>query len=110
MEPASQPALAAALNRLWTQFQPQIEQKVAALEAAATGLAAGTLTIAERKQAGSAAHKLAGVLGTFGLATGTILAREAEVFYSRDLQNNPAAAVRLNEIAVQLRAMVASRE
>ena len=42
----------------------------------------GSLTAEQREQASSAAHKLAGVLGTFGLDEGTNLAREAEILYS----------------------------
>ena len=45
---------------------------------AAEACASGTLTHAEQQQAAADAHKLAGVLGTFGLNEGTELAREAE--------------------------------
>ena len=55
-----------------------------------------------------AAHKLAGVLGTFGLTKGTILAREAEMLYSGDA--DPASAPQLAEIAAQLQALIASRK
>jgi HPt (histidine-containing phosphotransfer) domain-containing protein len=109
MGQAGQPDLAVAMNRLWTQFLPQLEARVAVLQAAGDALGRGTLAIAEREQAGSAAHKLAGVLGTFGLAEGTALAREAEALYS-GLQADPAAVARLKEIPVQLRAMIAGRK
>jgi HPt (histidine-containing phosphotransfer) domain-containing protein len=110
MDQTGQPALAEVMNRLWEQFLPHLEERVVALEAAAEALAGGTLALAEREQASSAAHKLAGVLGTFGLPEGTILAREAEVFYSAEPQADPATAVRLGEIAAELRALLASRE
>jgi HPt (histidine-containing phosphotransfer) domain-containing protein len=108
MEQAGQPALGEAMNRLWAQFLPQLQGRVAVLEAAAAALAEGNLALAGREQASSEAHKLAGVLGTFGLAEGTLLAREAEAFYSGP-QADPAAAVRLAEIAALLRAMLAGR-
>ncbi len=57
-----------------------------------------------------AAHKLAGVLGTFDLTRGTILAREAEMLYSGEADTNPEDAARLTVIAAQLRAIVGRQE
>src|ERR1700733_14435297 len=85
-EPSS---LAEAMNRLWAQFLPQIEERVANLELAAKAAAEGTLTSDLREQAHDAAHKLAGTLGTFGLQEGTELAREAEALYAAE---SPAMA------------------
>jgi HPt (histidine-containing phosphotransfer) domain-containing protein len=102
-----EPAIADALNRLWDRFRPQIEERVATLETAAAAAAAGTLTQEQQEQASAEAHKLAGVLGTFGLHEGTALAREAEEAYRampRADQPN-----RLVEIAAQLRGMLAGR-
>ncbi len=110
MEPAQQPALAAALDQMWTRFLPQMEERVAILEAAEAALAAGTLSITQRAEANAAAHKLAGVLGTFGLTKGTILAREAEIIYSGEPETDPAAAARLTEITAQLRTIVQNRK
>jgi HPt (histidine-containing phosphotransfer) domain-containing protein len=102
-------ALAEALNRLWAQFLPQIEERVSTLEGAAAALAAGALTPARCEEASAEAHKLAGVLGTFGLDRGTELAREAEILYS----NGPSSPAMLNgrpaALAVQLRAILATR-
>jgi HPt (histidine-containing phosphotransfer) domain-containing protein len=97
------------MNRLWEKFLPQMEERVGRLEAAAAHLAAGTLSADQREEASSEAHKLAGVLGTFGLQEGTVLAREAEATYLVDPQTDPAIVGRLAEIATQLRAMIASR-
>jgi len=107
-EPAAQLALNEAMDRLWKQFLPQIEERVATLESAASALERGELTDDRRDAAQAAAHKLAGVLGTFGLTKGTILAREAEFLYSGDA--DPASAVQLAKIADQLRAMLAQRQ
>ncbi len=109
MEPAGQPSLTEAMNQLWTRFLPQIEERVTVLERAAIALAGGALNSAQREQASSAAHKLAGVLGTFGLAEGTDLAREAEDYYSSEPKINPDAAQRQAEIAERLRAMLKAR-
>jgi HPt (histidine-containing phosphotransfer) domain-containing protein len=96
-----------ALDQLWKQFLPQIEERVAALECAATALSAGRLLRDQRNAAHAAAHKLAGVLGTFGLTEGTILAREAELLCTGE--TDPEAAPRLTEIAKRLKKLVASR-
>jgi HPt (histidine-containing phosphotransfer) domain-containing protein len=106
-EPSPQPSINEALDRLWKQFLPQIEERVAALESAGTALAAGRLSHDQREAAHAAAHKLAGVLGTFGLTRGTILAREAELLYSGE--TDPEAALQLSEIARRLKELVADR-
>ncbi len=96
-----------ALDRLWKQFLPQIEERVAALESAGAALAADKLSHDQREAAHAAAHKLAGILGTFGLTKGTILAREAELLYSGE--TDPEAAPQLTEIAKHLKELVAGR-
>jgi len=106
-EHVTQPDLSAALDQLWMQFLPQIEERVAVLESASAALTEGELKDDLRAAAHSAAHKLAGVLGTFGLTRGTVLAREAEMLYSGD--TDPASAEHLTDISAQLRALVAGR-
>ncbi len=66
------------LAELWKQYLPQIADRVGVLERACAALATGRLSEEERKAASGAAHKLAGVLGTFGRARGTEVAREVE--------------------------------
>lgn len=105
---ADSAAIAEAMNRMWTKFLPEIEERVAVLENAAAAISRGALTAELRQEALSAAHKLAGVLGTFGLGEGTVLAREAEAIYERE----PAASMsngRAAVLATQLRAVLASR-
>ena len=109
-DPAGQSALTAALDRLWTQFLPQMEERVAILETAAQAFAAGQLSVEQHQAANAAAHKLAGVLGTFGLSRGTALARELEIMYSRENGPDPALGPRLASIAAELRTIVAARE
>jgi HPt (histidine-containing phosphotransfer) domain-containing protein len=112
MAPGKPAALTEALDRLWIQFLPQMEERVAALEAASGSLAAGTLSPDLCAEAHAAAHKLAGVLGTFDLTRGTILAREAEMLFccGPETDPDPDAAVRLTAIARQLRTIVAGRK
>jgi HPt (histidine-containing phosphotransfer) domain-containing protein len=101
-------AIAEAMNRMWTKFLPEIEERVVVLETAAAAASRGALTGELRLEALSAAHKLAGVLGTFGLDEGTVLARESEAIYERE----PAASMpneRAAALAAQLRAVLAGR-
>jgi HPt (histidine-containing phosphotransfer) domain-containing protein len=104
---AAQPALAAALERLWARFLPEMRERVSVLESAAQSLAAGSLQPEQREAAHAVAHKLAGTLGTFNLPRGTELARELELAFSSD----PAAASasRLAQLAAELHALIESR-
>lgn len=110
--PPAPPGLAAALNRLWTRFLPEIRERVTVLESATRALAANALTSEERDAAHAAAHKLAGVLGTFNLEHGTELARQLELFFAAppDGASDPAAAPRLAEQTAALRTLIESRK
>jgi HPt (histidine-containing phosphotransfer) domain-containing protein len=110
MEQAGQTSITEALDQLWVKFLPQMEERVALLEAASTALGKGKLSIHQREEANSAAHNLAGVLGTFGLTRGTVLAREAEIIYSGEPDTDPDAAPRLTRIAEQLRTILKNRK
>jgi len=93
-------ALAAAIERLWVQFLPQMHERVDTLATAAGSVAAG---------AQAAAHKLAGSLGTFGLTRGTELAHELELAYARPDCPDAGLAEWLAGLAAQLRTIVNSR-
>ena len=110
MEEAEQIALNEALRALWVKFLSQMEERLAVLDAANQALAEGKLSEDLRAEANAAAHKLAGVLGTFGLTKGTVLAREAEVIYEGDIETDPHAVEHLQGIARQLRALVESHK
>jgi HPt (histidine-containing phosphotransfer) domain-containing protein len=107
MTTPKQPDLTGALDRMWLQFQPQMEERLTTLEAAALALTANTLSPDLRSDAASAAHKLAGVLGTFGLASGTDRARQLEQFYSSAI--DPTSARRIASLTAELRSLVANR-
>jgi HPt (histidine-containing phosphotransfer) domain-containing protein len=105
----SDPApLAAIMNRLWARHLPEIEQRVAVLETAASAHAEGSLTAELCEHAHAASHKLAGVLGTFGLAEGTVLAREAETLYANGCLS-AASGEHASSLASRIRAIVESR-
>jgi HPt (histidine-containing phosphotransfer) domain-containing protein len=97
--------ISAALERLWVRFLPEIRARVEILEASALALAGGTLSSTQRESAASAAHKLAGTLGTFSLVQGTIVARELEQLYGGDGPSPEIAA----QMARELREMVEGR-
>ena len=99
-------AISAALERLWVRFLPEIRARVEILEATAVALASGTLSAAQRESATSTAHKLAGSLGTFGLAHGTVVARELEQLYAGGDGPRPEVAA---QMARELREMVEGR-
>ncbi len=110
MDSSAQASMTEALDRLWARFLPQLEERVAVLEAAAAAFAANDLAADRHEAANTAAHKLAGVLGTFGLTRGTVLARELEIMYSRQNGPDPALGAQLASIAAELRAIVESRK
>ena len=106
----SKPELSAAIDKLWARFLPEIRERVAVLESSAAGFNANTLTVEQREEANSAAHKLAGTLGTFGLTRGTVLARELEVMYSDDTGPDAEMGEKLASIAAELKGIVEGRK
>lgn len=106
--------LAEALDGLWRRFLPEIAARVAVLESAVAALAEGDLKEEQREVAHAAAHKLAGVLGTFGLARGTSLARDLEIVFTEqdaagDKAMPPATMPPLTAAVAELRAAVEGR-
>ncbi len=100
--------LAEIMNRLWIRHLPEIEQRVAVLESAASAQAEGRLTAELCEDAHAASHKLAGILGTFGLDEGTVLAREAEALYANG-RLSTAPSEHAAELASKIRAIIAGR-
>jgi HPt (histidine-containing phosphotransfer) domain-containing protein len=106
----SPPDISAVLNQLWTKFLPEIYERVATLESAAQASAAGNMTQEHREAAHSAAHKLAGSLGTFSLPRGTELAREFEQACVSEKSYKAAQSGRLTAIAAEIRTIIDSRK
>lgn len=103
------PAVSAMLDQLWLKFLPQIQERLSVLDRAAAALAQSNLSPALRAEAHSAAHKLAGSLGTFGLDNGTALAREAENLLAPEAPLPPDAPYRLDQLVRELRSIILSR-
>ncbi len=108
MNKTPQTDLTAALDNLWTRFLPEIQERVAILESAVRSLDMGSFPAEQREAALSAAHKLAGVLGTFSLHRGTELARAIELIFSGDGPGAHSIA-RLGAMTAELRAVIDSR-
>jgi len=114
MEPPAQPGvspdanLAQTMDRLWSRFLPEMRERVAVLSEAAA--AVSNLTAPQREAAHAAAHKLAGVLGTFGLARGTELAQELELHFSLEESPISCSGQSLTSAAAELRAMIENRQ
>lgn len=77
-------------------------ERAALLRAAGDLLLDNRLDEATQMDAVDSAHKLAGVLGTFGLSRGTDLAREAEVFFGRSTPPNKVEIERLRVLLTEL--------
>lgn len=103
------PEIAAILDQMWARFLPDIRQRADVLEMSAAAHTGGGMTDAQRLAAHSAAHKLAGTLGTFNLMHGTVLAREFELATAHPLQPDPELSRRLQSIAAELRTIIDSR-
>ncbi len=110
MEPTAPPELSAAIDRLWVRFAPEMKKRVAVLETVATQLTSKPLSAFEQEEAAEAAHKLAGVLGTFNLAQGTELARELELLLTSETAPDGAHAARLASIASELKSLIEGRQ
>ncbi|MGA7341360.1 MAG: Hpt domain-containing protein [Terracidiphilus sp.] len=108
--PAPPPNLAAALDRLWVRFLPEIRARIAVIESALHSQAAGALTAEQQEAAASAAHKLAGTLGTFNLQRGTELARELELHFSASPNSAPDSSSHLASQAAELLSIIDSRK
>ncbi len=78
-DPAALDNARALLKQLWSKHKDAIFERVSALETASRDAVA--LDPKAREEARSVAHKLAGLLGTFGFAEGSDLARDSELIF-----------------------------
>ena len=69
---------------MWARFRPEIESRLVILESAARAFSSGSMTEDQREGAYEVAHKLAGILGTFGLHRGSELARLSELLLAEE--------------------------
>ncbi len=100
-------AISSSMAKLWTRFHGDFLLRLDVIDAAVLALGAGRLEEESRVAASQAAHKLAGVLGTFGLSEGTELARETELALNEPLGREEAAVMAKRQ--ARLRAMIEQR-
>lgn len=105
MSPSSD-AFAATLARVWDQSRPGLIARVDAIDRAVAGAGDGNAEPALVEAGRAEAHKLAGLLGTFGRANGTELARELEARLAAGPA--PAEAPELAALAAALRTEIES--
>lgn len=103
--------LARQMQLLWQEHRAEFAERVEVIASAKASLSHGTpLSFVERAEAASSAHKLAGVLGMFGLKDGTDAARNIETLLTGD--DAPSAehlTEQLEPNLSALRAAIASR-
>ena len=99
----SSPQAEAALAAIWAEHRETILERVRVLERAAAKLGRQALDEELRVEAHHEAHKLAGVLGTFGFVTGSDRARDIELLLESPQAPQPDCAAVLAELAGALR-------
>jgi HPt (histidine-containing phosphotransfer) domain-containing protein len=94
--------LQSMISALWDRSRHTVVERAALLRTAGDLLAHNRLDEATQLNAVDSAHKLAGVLGTFGLPRGTDLAREAEVLFGRSGKPGKTEIERLQVLLAEL--------
>lgn len=101
--------IAARLAALWKNSLPITRQRVAILTEACAALSRNPADAASRERGREAAHKLSGVLGTFGLPRGSELAAEIEAVLKSDEPLTQESIASLAHHARELDAVIASK-
>lgn len=97
------PSLQEALAEAWEELKPNVLKQVVVLEEAVAAVLLGRLSAEVRRQASSEAHKLAGLVGSFGFSKGTELSRQIEDLLQSELSLNRDRVQSLKEWVVALR-------
>lgn len=110
-QPPDHPAqnLEALLQTLWKSNYATILERLKTLRGAQNELAMGQLDNQTRSNAEAAAHKLAGVLGTFGLPEGSKFASMIEVLLAQETSLNAESEGVLSAWLDKLEAVIASK-
>lgn len=98
--------LQAMLSALWDRSRHTVAERAALLQTAGKLLTDNRLDEAAKLSAVDSAHKLAGVLGTFGLPRGTDLAREAELLFGQSTPPGKTEIERLQGLLAELASLI----
>jgi HPt (histidine-containing phosphotransfer) domain-containing protein len=104
--PPANEQLQQLLLKLWVNSKATIAERLETIRRAQTQLANNSLNSATRSEAADAAHKLAGILGTFGLPEGTELARQVEEGLHATNPSEGLSADRLDVLVKRLAALI----
>jgi HPt (histidine-containing phosphotransfer) domain-containing protein len=97
------------LHTLWKSNYGTLLERIKVLRTAQEKLAADSLDGQTRKDAEDAAHKLAGILGTFGLPHGSTLASKIEAGLAKEAAPGAECAPQFVLWLDELEAIIASR-
>ncbi|HCT59623.1 MULTISPECIES: Hpt domain-containing protein [Acidobacterium] len=95
------------LDAIWKASKPALLERLATLEASCEALRVNPESQDARHAAHDAAHKLAGVLGTFGLVRGSQIASELECIVTGQ-DNEPLPA--MQPLLAELREMIVAKQ
>lgn len=107
---SAQSLLAAKLSELWLASRSTILQRLADLRSAHEDLTLNLDNEDARHRGRDVAHKLAGVLGTFGLPQGSKIASAIETTLTDAAPLTPADISTLGAHIAELDAVIASKE
>jgi len=92
--------------KLWERYQSLCMERLSVIEEARPSAASTGLDDEVRGKAESAAHKLAGVLGSIGLPEGSKIASEIEALLKPGGTLAPGQLSRLSELVANLRSQL----
>jgi HPt (histidine-containing phosphotransfer) domain-containing protein len=96
------------LQALWVKNLPILVERLNLIRTAKEKLDAGLLDEQSRKDGEEAAHKFAGILGTFGLPEGSILASKIEVVLAGNVSTCAQRTGELSSWVKELERVIAS--
>ena len=94
------------ISALWERSRHTVVERAQLLQSAGELWNDNRLDPATKLRAVDSAHKLAGVLGTFGLPRGTDLAREAELLFGQSTPPGKAEIERLQVLLAELTRLI----
>ncbi len=97
------------LATLWARSRQTISERVEVLRATHRSLRTNPADKKARRAGADAAHKLAGILGTFGLPDGTNLARRVELLLESSAPLRPFDLEGLQQTIDQLQQMIEAK-
>ena len=97
------------LATLWERSRQTISERVEVLRTAHRNLRTNPADKNARRAGADAAHKLAGILGTFGLPDGTNLARRVELLLESSAPLRPFDLEGLQQTIDQLQQMIEAK-